>query len=218
MALVGVEGHLVEVEADLGVGVPSFSLVGLPDASLAESRDRVRAAMVNSGQHWPADQAGHGQPVAGQPAQARLELRPGIAAACWPPQEVVPAHVFDDAVLLGELGLDGRVRPVRGVLPAVARGGAGRGTAAWSSRRRNAAEAALVPGLRVTGVRTLADLVARARGERAAGGGAGRGAAPVGCGADEDDPAHRPDLADVLGQADAARTCSRWPRPAATTC
>ena len=47
-------GHLVEVEADLGVGVPSFSLVGLPDASLAESRDRVRAAVVNSGQHWPA--------------------------------------------------------------------------------------------------------------------------------------------------------------------
>ncbi len=54
VSLVGVEGHLVEIEADLGVGVPSYSLVGLPDASLAESRDRVRAAMVNSGLEWPA--------------------------------------------------------------------------------------------------------------------------------------------------------------------
>ena len=54
VALVGVQGHLVEVEADLGQGVPSYSLVGLPDTSLSESRDRVRAAVLNSGQPWPA--------------------------------------------------------------------------------------------------------------------------------------------------------------------
>jgi len=53
VAVVGVRGHLVEVEADLSPGVPSFVLVGLPDASLNESRDRVRAALVNSDQRWP---------------------------------------------------------------------------------------------------------------------------------------------------------------------
>ncbi|MGZ4609643.1 MAG: magnesium chelatase domain-containing protein, partial [Actinomycetes bacterium] len=54
VALVGVTGHLVEVEADISPGVPSYALVGLPDTSLAESRDRVRAAIVNSGQRWPS--------------------------------------------------------------------------------------------------------------------------------------------------------------------
>jgi magnesium chelatase family protein len=54
VALVGVDGHLVDVEADLGQGVPSYVLVGLPDTSLSESRDRVRAALVNSGLRWPA--------------------------------------------------------------------------------------------------------------------------------------------------------------------
>ena len=103
MALVGVDGHLVEVEADLGVGVPSYSLVGLPDASLAESRDRVRAAMVNSGQHWPATKR-----VTVNLSPASLPKRGSsfdlcIAAAVLAAQEVVPPHVFDDAVLLGEL-------------------------------------------------------------------------------------------------------------------
>jgi magnesium chelatase family protein len=54
IALVGVAGHLVDVEADLSPGVPSYVLVGLPDASLSESRDRVRAALVNSRQRWPS--------------------------------------------------------------------------------------------------------------------------------------------------------------------
>ena len=200
MALVGVEGHLVEVEADLGVGVPSYSLVGLPDASLAESRDRVRAAMTNSGQHWPATKR-----VTVNLSPASLPKRGSsfdlcIAAAILAAQEVVPAHVFDDAVLLGELGLDGRVRPVRGVLPAVA-AAARAGVTAAVVPAANAAEAALVPGLRVTGVRTLAGLVARARGDELPE--AELAEEPPVVVDDEDDPAHRPDLADVLGQATA---------------
>ena len=201
MALVGVDGHLVEVEADLGTGVPSYSLVGLPDASLTESRDRVRAAMTNSEQHWPATKR-----VTVNLSPASLPKRGSsfdvaIAAAILAAQGVVPQHAFDDAVLLGELGLDGRVRPVRGVLPAVvAAARAGVGAAVVPAA--NAAEAALVPGVRVTGVRTLAGLVARANGDEPPDVElAEDGAPPVDPA--EDDPAHRPDLADVLGQATA---------------
>jgi magnesium chelatase family protein len=201
VALVGVEGHLVEVEADLGTGVPSYSLVGLPDASLAESRDRVRAAMVNSGQHWPSTKR-----VTVNLSPASLPKRGSsfdvaIAAAILGAQEVVPAHVFDRAVLLGELGLDGRVRPVRGVLPAVA-AAARAGVEAAVVPAANAAEAALVPGVRVTGVRTLAGLVARANGDELPEVELAEDPAPPVDEA-EDDPAHRPDLADVLGQATA---------------
>ena len=201
VALVGVDGHLVEVEADLGTGVPSYSLVGLPDASLTESRDRVRAAMTNSDQHWPATKR-----VTVNLSPASLPKRGSsfdvaIAAAILAAQGVVPQHAFDDAVLLGELGLDGRVRPVRGVLPAVvAAARAGVGAAVVPAA--NAAEAALVPGVRVTGVRTLAGLVARANGDEPPDLELAEDTAPPVDPA-EDDPAHRPDLADVLGQATA---------------
>jgi magnesium chelatase family protein len=201
VALVGVDGHLVEVEADLGTGMPSYSLVGLPDASLTESRDRVRAAMTNSEQHWPATKR-----VTVNLSPASLPKRGSsfdvaIAAAILAAQGVVPQHAFDDAVLLGELGLDGRVRPVRGVLPAVvAAARAGVGAAVVPAA--NAAEAALVPGVRVTGVRTLAGLVARANGDEPPDVELAEDAAPP-VDAAEDDPAHRPDLADVLGQATA---------------
>ena len=201
VALVGVDGHLVEVEADLGTGMPSYSLVGLPDASLTESRDRVRAAMTNSDQHWPATKR-----VTVNLSPASLPKRGSsfdvaIAAAILAAQGVVPQHAFDDAVLLGELGLDGRVRPVRGVLPAVA-AAARAGVAAAVVPAANAAEAALVPGIRVTGVRTLAGLVARANGDALPEVELAEDPAPP---VDQavDDPAHRPDLADVLGQATA---------------
>ena len=201
VALVGVDGHLVEVEADLGTGVPSYSLVGLPDASLTESRDRVRAAMTNSDQHWPATKR-----VTVNLSPASLPKRGSsfdvaIAAAILAAQGVVPQHAFDDAVLLGELGLDGRVRPVRGVLPAVV-AAARAGVDAAVVPAANAAEAALVPGVRVTGVRTLAGLVARANGDEPPDLELAEDAAPPVDPA-EDDPAHRPDLADVLGQATA---------------
>jgi magnesium chelatase family protein len=164
VTLVGVQGHLVEVEADLGQGVPSFSLVGLPDTSLSEARDRVRAAVLNSGQPWPATRR-----ITINLSPASLPKRGSsfdlaIAAAVLAAQSAVPAGVFDRAVLLGELGLDGRARPVRGVLPAVAAAAAA-GVESVVVPAANAEEARLVPGLRVTGVRSLRELVALARSE-----------------------------------------------------
>ena len=166
VALVGVQGHLVEVEADLGQGVPSYALVGLPDASLSESRDRVRAAVLNSGQPWPSTRR-----ITINLSPASLPKRGSsfdlaIAAAVLAAEAVVPPGVFDKAVLIGELGLDGRVRSVRGVLPSVA-AAARAGIGSVVVPAANAAEAALVPDMRVTGVRSLRELVALACGEAA---------------------------------------------------
>lgn len=203
MVLVGVEGHLVDVEADLSKGVPSYSLVGLPDTSLSESRDRVRAAMVNSGQDWPSTRR-----VTVNLSPASLPKRGSsfdlaIAAAILAAQHEVPAAAFEHAVLIGELGLDGGVRAVRGVLPAVA-AAARAGVQAVVVPTPNAAEAALVPGLRVTAVGSLRALIARARGEQPpddeAGGTAPPPAQPAVVPLGED---AAPDMADVRGQATA---------------
>src|SRR4051794_7736662 len=165
IALVGVTGHVVDVEADLSPGVPSYVLVGLPDASLAESRDRVRAAIVNSQQRWPPTT----KRLTVNLSPASLPKRGSgfdlaIAVAVLAADGQVPAGDVDAAVLLGELGLDGRVRPVRGVLPAVL--AAARAGVSWVVvPAANEREASLVPGITVTGVRTLGELVALARGE-----------------------------------------------------
>ena len=202
VALVGVTGHLVDVEADLGQGVPSYSLVGLPDASLTESRDRVRAAVVNSGLRWPSTKR-----VTVNLSPASLPKRGSsfdvaIAAAILEAQEDVPSGVFEGVVLVGELGLDGRVRSVRGVLPSVA-AAAREGVERVIVPAADAAEAALVPGMRVTGVRSLRELVALARGQEVTDDLVGPADPPPESPAAEDDDRHRPDLADVLGQATA---------------
>ena len=134
VALVGVTGELVSIEADVGVGLPGFSLLGLPDAALNESRDRVRAAVANSGEAWPKQKV----TVAMSPADlhkrgSRFDL--ALAAIVLAADGKVPADGLADRVLLGELGLDGGLRVVRGVLPAVA-AAARAGALSTDSRRR----------------------------------------------------------------------------------
>ena len=202
VALVGVSGSLVEVEADLAAGLPAFALVGLPDASLYEARDRVRAAFVNSGHDWPGRRLTVNLSPASLPKRgSSFDL--AIAAAVLAAAGVVPRDAFAAFVLLGELGLDGRLRPVRGVLPAAA-------AAAAASVRRvvvpepNLAEARLVPDLEVHGLRSLRQLVALARGEEvpeeepslATGGPLSSTGSTGSAGGDEAES----DLADVLGQ------------------
>ncbi|WP_327278790.1 MULTISPECIES: YifB family Mg chelatase-like AAA ATPase [unclassified Streptomyces] len=158
VALVGVDGVVVEVQADLEPGVAAFTLVGLPDKTLVESRDRVRAAVVNSGAAWPQKKLTVGLSPASVPKSgAGFDL--AVAAAVLGAAEVIDPAAIADLVLIGELGLDGRVRPVRGILPAV--------LAAADAGYRNvvvpqqcAAEAVLVPDVRVLGVRSLRQLIA----------------------------------------------------------
>lgn len=158
VALVGVEGVVVEVQADLEPGVAAFTLVGLPDKSLTESRDRVRAAVVNSGAEWPQKKLTVGLSPASVPkAGSGFDL--AVACAVLGASERIDPKVLADIVMIGELGLDGRVRPVRGILPAVL-AAADAGYVQVVVPECAAAEASLVPGVSVLGVRSLRQLIA----------------------------------------------------------
>ncbi|GGK89894.1 YifB family Mg chelatase-like AAA ATPase [Mangrovihabitans endophyticus] len=189
VGLVGVTGRVIEVEADISAGLPTLVLTGLPDAALHEARDRVRAAVVNSGQRWPNRRVTVNLLPATMPKQGSgFDL--AIACALLTGAGELPADPLRDSVVLGELGLDGAVRSVRGVLPMVA-------TAARAGIARvvvplgNAREAAIVPGITVRAVDTLRRLIAFAHGAAALlePPAAEPLAAPAG-----------PDLADVAGQ------------------
>lgn len=163
MSLIGVDGHVVEVEADLAQGLPGLTVTGLPDAALSEARDRVRAAVVNSGHAWPQKRITLGLSPASLPKRGSgFDL--ALAAAILAADGAVPSVALIGRVLLGELGLDGRVRSVRGVLPAVltaVRAGFGQVIVPMG----NLAEARLLPGVQADGVATLRGLVALLRGE-----------------------------------------------------
>ncbi|EFL22908.1 Mg chelatase-like protein [Streptomyces himastatinicus ATCC 53653] len=158
VALVGVEGVVVEVQADLEPGVAAFTLVGLPDKSLVESRDRVRAAVVNSGATWPQKKLTVGLSPASVPkGGSGFDL--AVACAVLGAAERIDPREIADLMMIGELGLDGRVRPVRGVLPAVL-AAAEAGYRQVVVPEQTAAEASLVPGVSVLGVRSLRQLIA----------------------------------------------------------
>lgn len=118
VALLGLEGHLVTVEVDIADGLPAYSLLGLPDAALSESRDRVRSAIVNCGEVWPNRKVTVSLSPAWLPKSgSSFDL--AICIALLSAHETVPAEKIADLVFLGELSLDGRIRSVRGVLPAL---------------------------------------------------------------------------------------------------
>jgi len=161
-AMLGIDGFVVRVEADSAAGTPSLSLIGLPDRALGEARDRVRAAIVNSGYAFPAGRV----LVSLAPADMR-KVGPGfdlpIALALLALEEQVDTLALQRFIALGELALDGTVRATRGVLPmAIAAKRAGFDAVIVPSP--NVAEAALVDGLRVYGIAALHDAVAIALG------------------------------------------------------
>jgi magnesium chelatase family protein len=162
VALAGVRGHLVEVESDLAAGLPSFTLTGLPDASVSESRDRVRAAVVNSGEPWPGRRITIGLSPATLP-KAGSGFDIAIALTVLAADGSLSADRVSRLVAIGELGLDGQLRHVRGVLPAVAAAVAA-GHCDVVVPLADAHEAALVPGARVHPAEHLTQLVAWLRG------------------------------------------------------
>ena len=196
VAVIGVAGQLIEIEADLSAGLPGWSFTGLADTSVVEARDRIRAAIVNSGLAWPNRKI----TIALLPADVRkvgsrfdLAMALAVLASAG---EISPSAVAD-SVWIAELGLDGRLRPVHGVLPSVL-------TAQRAGVRRvlvaaaNGAEAALVDGMDVRIAHDLREIVAWLRAEGAAPtqAVAEEGAAPAAGGCD---------LADVAGQSAAKR-------------
>src|SRR5579875_455082 len=196
VALTGLEGQLVEVECDLSAGLPGLTFTGRADGSVVESRDRVRSALVNSGVDWPNRKI----TVALLPADvrkvgSRFDL--AIALAVLAAAEALPNEAVADAVWIAELGLDGRLRPVRGVLPSVVaarRLGVTRVVVADA----NAAEAALVAGVDVRSASCLAEVIDWLTGRRPP-------PEPSVRPSDDDPHESGPDLADVAGQATAKR-------------
>jgi magnesium chelatase family protein len=162
IALVGVQGHHIEIEADIENGLVALLLVGLPDPALREARDRIRAAIINSKEAWPQRRITVGLSPASLPKRGS-SFDVGIAVAILGAAEVLPAASLADLMFIGELGLDGRLRPVRGVLPAVvAAAAAGFGTVVVPAD--NAPEAALVPGIRALAADSLGSLLGWLRG------------------------------------------------------
>jgi len=196
IALTGVDAHLVEIEADSAPGIPGVTFTGLADTSVVESRDRIRAAVFNSQAKWPNRR----MTVAMLPADvrkvgSRFDL--AVAMALLACSDQVPAQSIDGAAWIAELGLDGRLRSVRGVLPSVVRArelGVKRVVVAEG----NGAEAALVPGLDVRVAHNLGEIIAWLTGE-------GPVLRPAQPNVDSSDQASRPDLADVAGQTLAKR-------------
>jgi magnesium chelatase family protein len=156
-AVFGVEAYPVHVEVDVGFGLPFFRMVGLPDASVRESRDRVRAAIRNSGFDFPA----HRMTINLAPADVRkagsafdLPIALGILAA----EAILHSRDLTAVVIVGELSLDGTIHAARGVLP-IAAAARRRGAAALLLPAANAPEASIVDGLRLLPVTTLSEAV-----------------------------------------------------------
>ena len=163
VALLGLEGRVVEVEADIGPGLPRTVMVGLPDTALYESRDRCKAAIGNSGHRWPDKLVTINLSPATLPKTgAHYDL--AIVAAVLAADEVLPAAELAGTVFMGELSLDGRLRPVRGILPALL-AAVQAGFRRAIVPRSQATEAELVEGLEVFGVASLSQLIALLRDE-----------------------------------------------------
>lgn len=153
VALLGLSGSLVEVEADISSNLPGFVLIGLPDAALGEARERVRAAAANSGCPLATRKITINLSPAALPKHGSgFDL--AIAVAALAADGVVSAESVERVVHLGELGLDGRLRPTGGILPAVM-AAARAGAEIVMVPSGNEDEAGLVPGIRVVGVASL---------------------------------------------------------------
>lgn len=156
-AVFGIDAYVVEVEVDIALGLPAFATVGLPEGAVKESKDRVKAAVKNCGYDFPSRRI----TVNLAPADIRKEgaafdlpMAVGILAAT----EIVQKGRLNDYFILGELSLDGQVKPVKGMLPIA--------VAARDSKikgillpRGNAREAAVVSGIQVLPLDTLSDCV-----------------------------------------------------------
>lgn len=158
---VGVEGQIVVVEVDVTAGLPGIGVVGLPDASVQEARWRTRSALTNSGFDWPGQRI----TVSLAPAETRKHgsgLDLPIAAGILCASGQLSQESVVGLALCAELGLDGSLRPVRGVVPA-AIAAARAGATAIAVAPENAREASLVPGLMVLSGVNLASIIRQLR-------------------------------------------------------
>ena len=157
IALFGLRGEIVDIEVDISDGLPGYSLLGLPDAALLESRERVRSALQNTGATWPNKRV----TVSLSPAwlhKSGSGFDLPIATALMLAQGLISQIDLNQAVLLGELALDGSVRPIRGVLPALL-SALEQGVTTAVIPMGNMSESLGVVGIKAVGVSHLRELI-----------------------------------------------------------
>jgi magnesium chelatase family protein len=155
VGLVGLQGNLIEIEVDISDGLPGYTLLGLPDTALSESRERVRSALVNTGESWPNKKVTVSLSPAWLPKSGSAFDLP-IAIALLQAQGILP--VDDQAIYLGELSLGGELRMIRGVLPSLI------AAKRWGFRRAilplaNLREGRAVQGIEVIGAQHIGEVL-----------------------------------------------------------
>src|SRR5579862_2036268 len=197
-AMLGVEGYAVRVEADSSPGTPGFTIIGLPDRALGEARDRVRAAIINSGFAYPAGRLlVNLAPANVRKAGPAFDIAMALALIAM--DEQIDRLALQEFIALGELALDGKLQPVSGILPMVL-GARNAGFTKLIVPAENADEAALVGQIELYAVDSLQQVVAVVSGHGAKW--RRRTASPV---LDCVDALAHGDLADVRGQIAAKR-------------
>ncbi|MCI8361318.1 MAG: YifB family Mg chelatase-like AAA ATPase [Clostridiales bacterium] len=195
VGLFGVDAYMVRVEADLSRGMPGFDIVGLPDAAVKESRDRVRAAVRNSGFTFPVNRVTVNLAPADIRKEGALYDLPLLVAILTAAGQIEAD--LEDAAFIGELSLDGTVRPVNGLL-AMAIQARQSGLKRFFVPAANAAEGAVVEGLEVYPVESVPQLVSHFR--------SGDVLHPASPGEETAGPLPAaPDFSDVKGQAAAKK-------------
>lgn len=195
MGIFGLDAFTVEVEADLSAGLPAFDLVGLPDTAVKESRDRVRSAIKNCGFQFPVSKITMNLAPADKRKEGPIYDLPLLVALLKATGQLQKAT--DDSVFLGELSLSGQLRPVRGALPMAIHAKES-GFQSIFLPKENAAECAVVAGLRVFPVDSVISLIEHLRGQREL-----QPAKPVH--SFQEQLLGLPDFADVKGQEEAKR-------------
>lgn len=157
IALQGLAGEVINVEVDISHGVPAYSLLGLPDSALQESRDRIRAALINSSRQWPNKKVTVSLSPAWLPKSGTgFDLPIAISILIGSGQ--ISGKGFEDAIVIGELALDGSIKPIRGILPmvlAARRRGAKRVIIPLANRD----EASLVPQMEILAFASINQLL-----------------------------------------------------------
>lgn len=165
-ATIGINAHLVEIEVDLSFGMLIFNIVGLPDAAIKESRQRIMTALKNCGFRLPERKITVNLAPADLKKEGTLFDLPIALGIIQAAEQLILSKVFlDETLIVGELSLDGSIKPVKGVLP-IARGAKAQGKKRLIVPHHNGYEAALIPGLEIIAAQHLIELIAHLRKEK----------------------------------------------------
>lgn len=163
VGLFGIDSYMIEVEADISNGLPAFDIVGLPDAAVKESRDRVRAAIKNCGFKFPVSRITVNLAPADRKKEGSIYDLPVLLSILKASGQISVS--LDNTVVIGEVALDGMLRAVNGVL-AIAITAKENGIENLFVPKENAVEAAVVDGLNVYGVESVKELILHLKGEK----------------------------------------------------